>query len=175
MAKVPFTKLGLSLNQEVKTIDYNEQTIEVRQYLPADEKLGLVRTVVQAAVDENSTYLNALNVDLMLDLAVVNCYTNISFTDKQKENPAKLHDLLGSTGLLAQIKDNIPNDEVEHLACVVYDTLQSFYKYRNSMIGMMEAIQNDYSDLDEQAKNIQATLGNPDNIALLRQITGQLG
>ena len=34
MAKVSFTKLGLSKNQEVKIVEYNEQNIEVKQYLP---------------------------------------------------------------------------------------------------------------------------------------------
>ena len=38
MAKVSFTKLGLKTNQEVKTIEWNEQIIEIKQYLPIEKK-----------------------------------------------------------------------------------------------------------------------------------------
>ena len=42
MAKVSFTKLGLSKNQDIKTFDYNNETVEVKQYLPIDDKLDLM-------------------------------------------------------------------------------------------------------------------------------------
>ena len=39
MAKVSLTKLGLKVNQDAKSIEFNEQIIEVKQYLPINEKL----------------------------------------------------------------------------------------------------------------------------------------
>ena len=39
MAKIGFTKLGLKPNNEIQYIEFNEQTIEVKQYLPVEEKL----------------------------------------------------------------------------------------------------------------------------------------
>jgi hypothetical protein len=44
MAKIAFTKLGLKPNKEIKTIVWNEQTIEVMQYLPVNDKLELMHT-----------------------------------------------------------------------------------------------------------------------------------
>ena len=175
MAKVPFTKLGLTVNQDIKTIEWNEQVIEVRQYLTAAETLELVQTIVEAAVNESVNFINPLNVDLMIELAVVNHFTNITFTDKQRENAPKTYDALQSSGLLDQIKQNMVDGAYEEIVAYVYDILDAYYKYRNSMLGMMEAMQNDYAALDAQATEIQQKLSNPDNIALLREITTKLG
>ena len=42
MAKLAFSKLSLKVNNDVKTINFNEQTIEVKQYLPVNDKLELI-------------------------------------------------------------------------------------------------------------------------------------
>ena len=46
MAKVPFTKLGLSKNQNVKTIEWNSQIIEIKQYLSIAEKLQIISNIL---------------------------------------------------------------------------------------------------------------------------------
>ena len=42
MAKVPFTKLGLTKNTNVGSFEWNDQTIEVKGYLPIQEKMQLI-------------------------------------------------------------------------------------------------------------------------------------
>jgi hypothetical protein len=54
MAKLSFTKLGLKPNNEIKTINFNEQTIEVKQYLPVEDKLGLIGRVLELSHDQNN-------------------------------------------------------------------------------------------------------------------------
>ena len=39
MAKVSFTKLGLTKNQEVKILNWNDQDIEIKQYLSVKDKM----------------------------------------------------------------------------------------------------------------------------------------
>ena len=90
----------------------------------------------------------------MIDLAIVNYFTNITFTDKQKENPAKLYDCIHSTGLFDMIKQEMADGVYEGIICDVYDILESYYKYRNSMLGIMEIMQTDYSVLDTKATEI---------------------
>ena len=46
MAKVTFNKLNLTKNTEIKNIDINENIIEVKQYLPVEEKLELFSYIV---------------------------------------------------------------------------------------------------------------------------------
>ena len=42
MAKLAFTKLSLSKNQEVKIVEFNSQDIEVKQYLPVNDKFEVI-------------------------------------------------------------------------------------------------------------------------------------
>ena len=46
MAKVAFSKLGLKVNQDIKTIEFNGQNIEVKQYLPIQDKLRLISNII---------------------------------------------------------------------------------------------------------------------------------
>ena len=48
MAKVSFSSLKLKANTEVKTIDYNNITIEVSQYLSVNDKYDLINVVLVA-------------------------------------------------------------------------------------------------------------------------------
>ena len=46
MAKIAFTKLALTKNTDVASFDWNGQTIEVKQYLPIQEKMDLIAAVL---------------------------------------------------------------------------------------------------------------------------------
>jgi len=51
MAKLSFTKLGLKVNQDIKTIEYNGQNIEIKQYLPIQDKLKLIGDVIMYSAE----------------------------------------------------------------------------------------------------------------------------
>lgn len=174
MAKLAFTKLGLKINDEVKTIEFNEQTIEVKQYLPINEKLEVITEVLNNSVDDNN-FANPVKVDVYTAIAVLEAYTNISFTEKQKENVTKLYDTVVSTGFYNKIIEAIPYDEINSLIVAISDTIDAFYSHQNSILGILEAVTNDYSNLNLNAADIQQKLADPENMALLRDILTKLG
>lgn len=174
MAKVSFAKLGLKLNQEVKTIEWNDQIIEVKQYLPINKKLELISNVINLSVDETN-FANPVKVKVYLFLKIIEVYTNINFTEKQKEDVCKLYDLLNSNNLIKIITDLIPQEEREELEKGLWDSIEAIYNYRNSLLGILEAVATDYSNLDLDAKNIQEKIADPENITLLKDILDKLG
>ena len=174
MAKVSFTKLGLKINQEVKVIEFNEQMIEVKQYLPINDKLTLISNVINASADDNN-FANPIKVSVFTTLEILYAYTNINFTDKQKEDPTKLYDTLISSGFVAEVIRAIPEEEYHEVLCGVSDSIDAIYTYRNSMLGIMESISTDYSNLDLDAAEIQKKLGDGENIDLLKEILTKLG
>lgn len=174
MAKVSFTKLGLKMNQEISTIEFNEQIIEVKQYLPINTKLELISNVINMSADENN-FANPVKVSIFTTLEILYAYTNINFTDKQKEDPAKLYDILISSGLVAKIIEAIPEAEYQEIICGVADSIEAVYKYRNSILGILDAVSTDYSALDLDATSIQKKLADPENMALLKQVLTKLG
>lgn len=174
MAKVSFTKLGLTKNQEVKIVNWNGQDIEVKQYLPVNEKLTLISNVLNNAHDENN-FSNPVKVNLFTTLEIMYAYTNINFTDKQKEDPVKLYDLLSGSKLYDKIVENIPVEEYLNVVNGIDETIDAVYTYRNSVMGILDTISNDYSNLNLDASEIQKKLADPENMELLRSVLAKLG
>ena len=174
MAKVSFTKLGLKKNEEVGILHINEQDIEVKQYLPINEKLELISSVINSAADENN-FSNPVKENVFLTLEILYHYTNINFTDKQKEDPVKLYDLVVSSGLVNKVTDLIPEEELDEVINGVAQSVKAIYTYRNSVLGILESISQDYSALNLDATEIQQKLADPDNMELLKQILTKLG
>lgn len=175
MAKVSFTKLGLVKNQEIKSFEYNGQVIEVKQYLPIQEKLNLIADVIEAAHDQQQEFSNPIKVEVFLAINVIKYYTNITFTEKQLETPEKLYDLLVSKGFMSIVIENMFEREYSILYEDLIDMIESIYKYQNSLSGILKSMSQDYSDLEFDAQKIQSDLADPNNLELLKNILSKLG
>ena len=174
MAKVSFTKLGLKKKEEIKNITINDQVIEVKQYLPISDKINIITNVIENSADDNN-FANPVKVEVFANLEIMYAYTNISFTDKQKEDPTKLYDLLEENGIIAEVIAAIPENEYALLLGWIDETIEAFYTYRNSVMGIMEQISTDYSNLSLDATAIQQKLADPQNLELLKDIMTKLG
>ena len=174
MAKIPFSKLGLKKKNETKILTYNEQEIEVRQYLPTDDKIELITNVLQLSADDNN-FANPIKVEVYFNLELMYHYTNLSFTDKQKENPSKLYDLLEENEVIAAVVDLIPQNEYKLLFNWTQETIDAFYKYRTSVMGILDQVSADYSNLELDAQKIQDEMADPDNLKLLKDVVEKLG
>lgn len=175
MAKVTFNKLNLTKNTEIKNIDINENIIEVKQYLPVEEKLELISYIVNMAHDEDYNFSNPVKVEVFAGIGIIKYYTNITFTEKQLENPAKIYDLLNSNNVINNVIAAIPNNEYDEIRTGIEDTIKSIYQYQNSALGILDTIGQDYSDLNLEADTINEKLNNPDNMKLLRDVLAKLG
>lgn len=179
MAKVPFSKLQACINgSDCQNFYYNrageEVRYEVRHYLPIKEKLELVSKIINQSVDDNGFY-NPMKVKLYTVLEVVYAYTNLSFTDKMKEDPFKLYDILVSTGIFADIIAVIRENDWKEIQENIWTTIDNIYKYKNSVMGILDAITNDYNGLNLDATEIQKKLADPDNMELLKSVLTKLG
>ena len=87
--KPTFAKMGLKLNTDVTTITIGEQDIEVKQYLPVNEKLMLIGRVINNSADENN-FANPIKLDVFTALEIVFTYTNISFEEYINRNNGHL-------------------------------------------------------------------------------------
>lgn len=175
MAKIAFSKLGLKKKTpEVKTIKINDIEVEVKQYLPVEEKLQLISNVLNNAVDDMS-FLNPVKLDVYINLEIVYFYTNLTFTDKQKEDPQKLYDLLEENKVFLTVIDNMNANEYRDLIGWVQDTADSYTKYKDSILGILEAVSADYSNLNLEAADIQKKIADPDSLTLLKDVMTKLG
>ena len=173
MAKITFSKLALTKNTEVATFTWKDQIVEVKQYLPIQEKLDLIASVLNQCQDDNN-FINEGKMTLFMNLEVVFRYTNITFTEKQKEDPAKLYDLLAGSGFFDDVFTVLPQSEYKCIIMWLSKTADHIYDYRNSVYGILDALSTDYSNLELDAQKIVDNINNPNTMQVLKGVLTQL-
>lgn len=174
MAKVGFNKLGLVKNTEQVNFMWNGQKIEIIQYLPLEKKLEIISYIINESVDLKGYYA-PYRLDLFMTIAVIQNYTNISFTEKQQEDIGKLYDLLVSSGFYFEVKNKIPKTELDYIEENIIKTIHSIYEYKNSALGILDAINNDYKNITFDAEKIQEVLESGKGLETVREVLDNLG
>lgn len=179
MAKVPFSKLQASVNGCDTCVSYmnrsgEEIKYEVKHYLPFKEKLELVSNIINKSVDDNGFY-NPMRVKMNMVLEVTYAYTNLSFTEKMKEDPFKLYDILVSTGIFTDIVNVIREKDWIEIQDSVQATIKNIYDYKNSVMGILENISADYNSLNLDATEIQKQLAEGNGVEFLKEVITKLG
>ncbi len=174
MAKIPASRLKLKKDIAFSTIKWQDVAIDVTHYLPIEEKINVVQNVINNSLDDNDFY-NPMKIHLFLTLEIMYSYTNISFTEKMKENPLKLYDSIVHSGLLDRVLEKIPEDEIVLLKNSIDETIKSIYTYKNSVMGILDRVSTDYNNLNLDASEIQKKLADPENMELLKAVLTKLG
>ena len=172
--KPTFAKLSLKVNNSVNTIVFNDQEIEVKQYLPVNDKLDLIAAVINQAADDNS-FMNPVKTEVFMKLEVVFRYTNISFTDKQKEDLVKLYDLMDGNGLFDIVIEAIPENEYNTIVDGVMDCSEAIYAYQNSIMGVLERVSTDYDSTNLNLDVLKEKFQDLGDVSLLQDVVTKLG
>lgn len=134
-----YKDLNLHINNDMYSIEVQGKKINIKKYLPINDKKDLIEITLQKAEEPNGTY-NEILIDMYFNLYLVYLYTDIIFTDEDREDEMKLYDQLESSGLLERIIDKIPDDE--------YDTLMGYLEtmrkedsyYKHSAAAMVQKL-----------------------------------
>ena len=170
MARIPFTKLKCKINTNEIPVQIGEETIMIKQYLPIQEKLELIGKVVMAAHEQDENYSNPVKAGVYRDLEVIFAYTNIAFTDKQKEDLPKLYDMLYSSGIIDEVLKNIPENEYTEIVLGVKDSIEAVYKYQNSALGILDNIKSNYNQTEFDVEALQKALADLGNSPIVKEI-----
>lgn len=173
MAKASYAKLNLKTNTDVIIFKWGDQEIEVKKYLPIDDKIEIVTNVLQLAHDPENNFANPMKIEVYTVIECVEKYTNLNITDKQKENPQKLYDALVSSHFWGELQNRLGND-FEEIKSYITKTVEAFYKYRTSALGILDTISGDYSNLNLDATEIQKKLADPNNMEFLKDVLTKL-
>ena len=152
MAKTTYAGMKLKVNTQPKEIDVNGNQFEVFQYLPIEDKYDLVMVTLQNCF-ENGIY-NPIKKDMFFHLYIAYMYTDIAFTDKQKEDPEKVYNVLESNGILTEIINAIPEEEYNKLFEYMNETIELSMRYSTSMGAMVSSIIDDLPSKAQEAVDI---------------------
>lgn len=174
MAKVPYSKLKLKVaSDHFVPVQIGDVAFGVRQYLPMQEKLALISRIIELAHDIENNYSNPVKVEIYTVLEVIKAYTELTFTEKQEEDIPKLYDQFISSGAWDIIREAIPETEYATIQWGVTTCIEAIYKYRNSVLGILDTIGTDYEDMNFNIAELTTKLQDKEGIELLRDITSK--
>ena len=152
MGKVSYANMKLKVNNEIKTFDFNGNEIEVLSYLPIEDKFDLVMITLQQSL-VNGIY-NSVKLEMYFNLNLVYMYTNISFTDKQKEDEEKIYNTLKTNGFFDKMLAIIPDDEYKELLEYIEEQIEKDMQYNLSAASIIKSIVNDLPNQAQAAMDI---------------------
>lgn len=173
--KVGLTKLGLKKNTNLINLEWNGQIIEIKEYLPIQEKLDLIGKIVNQSLDDHN-FVNPARLQIFATLEIMYTYTNINFTDKQKEDFLGLYDLLISNKLWDKVKEKLEGTgEFNIIMNTAEAVVSEVYKYKDSALGILQAISQDYNNLDLDADKLKEKIANKENVEFLKEVMDKMG
>lgn len=146
-----FEELNCNINEDVNTINFNGIDIEVKQYLPATEKEDLINAVMQNA--DTGTVVDTYLEDVLFNVYLVFMYTNIEFTDEEKQTDIyELYDKFLCSGLLQAVINAIPKEEYKCL----FDNIERIH---NEYLGYRDSARAAFEQMSIFAPNTAANIG----------------
>lgn len=146
-----------SINKELKTFDFNGSEIAVVPYLSITDKYDFVMITLQKSFEKN--IYNQVKLDMYFDLHLVYMYTNVIVDSVDREDEFGLYDTFMRSGLIAKIKEQIPNDELNQLKDYIEKIGKQNLKYENSFIGLARAFVEMLPENIEKIKDFAKELG----------------
>lgn len=154
--KVSYANLKLKVDNSCSHFDFMEQDIEVLNYLPIEDKNDLISISLQKAERADGTY-DLMLLDMYFHLHMVYMYTNISFTEKQKENEFKIYDALKTNEFFDKFLTTLPSQEYEECFRCLDEAMKMNLQYRNSATSLIRSIINDLPANAQAAADIVST------------------
>ena len=175
MAKVSFAKLNKIKSLPVVEISIDDQKILVEQYLPLEEKVNLITSVIEQSGNGEEGFFNIVKLDAYYIIEMIKAYTNISFTEKQLEDTTKLYDAIRLNDVWAAVEDAIPEGEREYIWNNILALAKEITTYNNSVLGVLKAISNDRDNLNFDVQEIMSNLNDPEALSLLKGMVDMTG
>ena len=170
MAKVSFTKLNKIKSLEPIDIKIGEETISVIQYLPLEKKLAIMQNIIEQAGNNEEGFYNIVKLTVFYTIEMLRAYTNISFTEKQLEEPQKLYDIIVLNNIWETVKDSIPEKERDYIWDNTCALAREITDYNHSALGILKMARADYGETDFNIASIMENIKDPETLGLMKEI-----
>ena len=174
MTKVNLTKLNKIKSLDPIDIKIGEETISVVQYLPLEKKLAIMQNIIEQAGNNEEGFYNIVKLTVFYTIEMLRVYTNISFTEKQLEDPQKLYDIIVLNNIWETVKDSIPEKERDYIWDNTCALAREITEYNHSALGILKLMSDDYENLNFDVQEITEKLSDRTNLDLVRNLLTKL-
>ena len=170
MVKVSLTKLNKIKSLDPIDIKIGEETISVVQYLPLEKKLTIMQNIIEQAGNNEEGFYNIVKLTVFYTIEMLRAYTNISFTEKQLEEPQKLYDIIVLNNIWETVKDSIPEKERDYIWDNTCALAREITDYNHSALGILKMVRADYGETDFNIASIMENIKDPETLGLMKEI-----
>lgn len=137
MAILNYNDLGLTKSKEIRIFKWNDKDIEVTKYLSISDRYDIVMITLQEAYEEG--IYNPVKLDKFFHLNLVYSYSNLMFTDEERQDTDKLYDELKSSGFMDKFLQNIDAKEYAEML----EDIDTIIKAKNGFSGIIKKFVDD--------------------------------
>lgn len=134
-----YSDLNLSINNDTVITQTHGIEINVRKYLPIEDKIDLIEIALQKS-EENGVY-NEMKLAMYFNLYIVYMYTDLEFTDEEKADEYKLYNELESNNIIISVLGAL--DEYEELFHYLNIMKDIKMRYKTSAAAMVQTFVQD--------------------------------
>lgn len=175
--KINYKEIGKEpdFNNTVCRRVVDDKEILIKTWLPTHDLLQLISRIVNRSVDEHD-YCNPCRVKIVSEVEMVLACSNVEVPDYENADVCEIYDYLYANEIIDAVTAATKETGLWWMVMdSVNEVVDSVYKYSNSARGIIRGITSDLEDVQFDAEAIQEKLGNPENLALLKDILTKLG
>lgn len=141
----------LNLKKEIPTVKL-ENGIQVKKRISTSDKIDLIQIALQKSEEDN--LYNEVKLDCYFHLNIVYLYTDIEFSEEDREDEMELYDILDRNDIINQVIAAIGEDEYDDLRSKLTEMKLEFLSYRNTAAAVLTRIVQDLPKNAAAAKEI---------------------
>lgn len=147
-----YKDLGLKKKTELKEFNWEGNKIYISKYLPIESKYDIVMITLQEALEDK--IYNPIKLDMCFHVNLVLMYTDLVFTEEERQDMGKLYDEMKSTGFLDEFLKNIDEEEYKEMQEDIEDISKLLMGYNTSAAGILAKFIDDLPANAEAAQKI---------------------
>ena len=136
-----YSDLDLKKNIETDTFKWKDKEIQILKYLPIDDKYDIIMITLQKSFEEG--IYNPIKLDLFFHLNLVYLYTDLEFTQEERNEETKLYDEMKSSGFLDEFLKYVNPNEYKEMQEDIEDIAELSVRYKASAASVLRSFIND--------------------------------
>lgn len=128
---VNYEDLKLKRSIDTKVFAWGNTNVIVKKNIPIESKYDIVMITLQQAWEDG--YYNPIKLDMHFHLNLVYMYTNLVFTEEQKQDEGLLFDEMENTGFMDKFLENINSDDYKEMQKYIDEIAELSTKTKNGI------------------------------------------
>lgn len=141
--KIRLSALGVIEEIAPQYVQIGEAVITVERFIPYEKMLDMVQWCIDYIINDRP-FISAPLKRIIKDFAILNFFTNIDFNFLDEYHDMadiyEEYDFVARFGVMEKVKEHISPEYLEFFDKTLDETLESITAYRNSAVGVIDAL-----------------------------------